>query len=257
MIRHGRNATQVGAMALLLAVPLAAGQYAFTGVTGWYQSLDVFGLAFLSPVEGLESLLLTGSIWVPLLWALLPTLLVVLLLGRVFCSWVCPVNLLQEMTDRSMCRPRARPDHVTLPRSTILWVLAAELAAALAAGVPLFCFWSPPALVGREIFMAVFFRTVAIEGALIVVILLLNLFTARFFCRHLCPLGGMLALLGRWRRLRVRHAPDRCTACGQCDPVCPMGIRPAAGESQSMWCWNCGECVDACGDSALSFTVKK
>jgi len=272
VIRRWRNLTQFGALLLLVAIPIAAASFEYTRVTGWYQSLDLFGLVFVSPLEGLESILLTGSFFVPLLVGLVPSLLIALLLGRVFCSWVCPVNFLQEMMDRLTCarparnlqpgekvgpRPRARTDRVTLPKRTIWLVLAAELAIVIVAGVPLFALWSPPGLVGREIMMAVFYRTLAVEGVILIAILLLNLLAARFFCRYFCPLGGLLAFLGGKRRLRVVFTPQRCTGCGRCDPVCPMGIRPSVGESGSIYCWNCGECVDVCADASLGFRVKR
>jgi len=255
VIRPWRNVTQLGALLLLVAIPLLTARLSYTAVTGWYQSLDLFGLVFVSPLEGLESLLLTGGLFVPLLVGLLPSVLIALLFGRVFCSWACPVNFLQEMTDRALRRPRNRRDVVTLPKRTIWIVLGAELAIVLAAGVPFFAIWSPPGLVGREIMMAVSFGTLAVEGVIVLAILLLNFFTARFFCRYLCPLGGLLALLGGRRRLRVAFDAARCPACGQCDPVCPMGIRPSVGESEAIYCWNCGECVDVCGDASLGFRI--
>jgi ferredoxin-type protein NapH len=137
-------------------------------------------------------LLLSGQLYVPLLVGLIPSVLIALVLGRVFCSWACPVNLLSEMMPASR---QGRP----LPRRTIWLALTAENGAAAAIGLPLFAIWSPPGLVGRELFMAVFAGVLAIEGLVLVAVLLMNLLAPRFFCRYLCPLGGLLALIGARR----------------------------------------------------------
>ncbi len=120
-------------------------------------------------------------------------------------------------------------------------------------GAPLFVFLSPPGLVGREMMMAVFFRTLALEGGILLLSLLLELLTRRFFCRTFCPLGGLLALLGRKRKLRVQIDHANCTNCGRCEKACPMGLLPVIGEGTSAYCWNCGECLDSCRHDALHF----
>ncbi|MDK9708867.1 MAG: 4Fe-4S binding protein [Desulforhopalus sp.] len=225
-------------------------------VQGWYQSLGVGKLWFVSPLEGLESLLITKSLYLPSLIGMAIPVTIALFLGRVFCSWLCPISFLLECVDRLRRRVSARPflKNKLLVAKKVLWFsLIAELIASLVLGAPLFVFLSPPGLVGREIMMAVFFHKLALEGVLIIVVVLLELLTRRFFCRSFCPLGGLLAFLGRKRRLRVSFQPDACVACEKCSKTCPMGLQPTAGEGMSAYCWNCGECVDSCRHDALRF----
>ena len=101
--------------------------------------------------------------------------------------------------------------------------------------------------------MAVFFHKLAAEGALLLLIVQLELLTRRFFCRSFCPLGGLLALVGSRRRLQVRLNEQHCICCGRCAAACPMGLHPELGETGSAYCWNCGECADSCQQQALSF----
>ena len=101
--------------------------------------------------------------------------------------------------------------------------------------------------------MVVFFQNLALEGVILLLILLLEMFTRRFFCRTFCPLGGFLAFLGRKRSLRVQVEKAHCTNCGMCERACPMGLLPNIGEGNSAYCWNCGECLDTCRDDALHF----
>ncbi len=247
------------AFLVILVNPFLNYYLAVNWLQGWYQSLGVGHLWFVSPLEGLESLLVTRSIYLPSLIGMSIPLLVAFLLGRVFCSWLCPVSFFAEVLDRGRRLaggPRYRADRLALPRQALWFVLVAELLLTMILGAPVFVILSPPGLIGREIMMAVFAHRLALEGLVLVVVLGLELAGRRFFCRSLCPLGGLLALVGGRRRMVVTLAPDRCRECDRCNRACPMGLRPAAGEARSIACWNCGACIDACGPGALAFTWK-
>ena len=251
-----RLGVQAGAFGLLLLIPLLNVYAGTTLLQGWYQSLGIGDLWIVSPLEGLESLLVSRQPYGPLLVGLLPPVLLALLLGRVFCGWICPIHFLSDLSDRLRAlvrRGRPARDRWLLARQTLWGALAAELALTLILGAPLFVFLSPPGLVGRELMLLVFFRTLAVEGLLILAVLALNLVTRRFYCRYLCPLGGLLALLGSRRRLQVRRNGNLCTACGRCDRSCPLGLVPSRGEGQSVYCWNCGICIDNCHHDSLNF----
>lgn len=226
-------------------------------VQGWYQSLGIGDLWFVSPLEGLESLLITRAFYLPSLVGMLIPVLLASCLGRVFCSWLCPVSFILELAEqvRKKLSPKRFLFNGLVVAKRVLWfTLIAEILASLILGAPLFVFLSPPGLVGRELMMLVFFHKLALEGVTLIVVIALELFTRRCFCRSFCPLGALLALLGTRRRLRVVRREQSCTSCRICDYSCPMGIRPSLGESAGAYCWNCGECVDSCRHGSLNFT---
>ncbi len=256
--RYGRLRlfTLTGAFLLIAVNPMANYFLQINFVQGWYQSLGIGKLWFVSPLEGLESLLISKSLYLPSLFGMFIPVLIALFLGRVFCSWICPISFLLELFDRlrRLLAKRQFLQNRLLVAKRMLWfTLIAELLVSLVLGAPLFVFLSPPGLVGREIMMAVFFGKLALEGVLIVAVILLELLTRRFFCRTFCPLGGLLAFLGRKRSLRVHLHYSVCVACGRCGKTCPMGLQPNQGEGLSAYCWNCGECVDICPNGALQF----
>lgn len=74
---------------------------------------------------------------------------------------------------------------------------------------------------------------------------------ARFWCRYLCPMGGLLSLFNRASFFGLRLHGGRCTECGLCSRSCPMGIEPHR-EINSGDCIKCGDCVASCTTSALS-----
>lgn len=121
-------------------------------------------------------------------------------------------------------------------------------------GVGPLWFVSPLGLVGRELMSAVLFGAAGTGIGVIVAILLLNLVTRRLFCRGFCPLGGLLAGLGRARVFGIRHAGGDGSGCGGCDRACPLGLEPSRGEGAAARCWNCGRCVDACASGSLQLT---
>lgn len=253
-IRRWRLLVQTGAFLLIVVTPFLNFYLHIDFVQGWFQSLGIGKMWIVSPLEGLESLLVAKIIYMPLLISMVLPLLVALFLGRVFCGWVCPIHFLSDLSDRLIrliTRKKFLKDRLLLPRQILWFVLICELIFTMVLGTPLFVFLSPPGLVGREIMRAVFFHTVALEFLVVVAVLVANLITRRMFCRYFCPLGALLAFVGGKRQLKIRYDHESCTQCGLCHRSCPLGLDPVAGEGQSLHCWNCGECVESCKVGSL------
>jgi len=244
------------AFLLILLGPLANYYFQINWIQGWYQSLGIGELWFVSPLEGLESILVARQLYLPALIAMIAPILLAALLGSVFCSWLCPISFFSEILDalrRRLSGKKWLHDRIVLPRRILWYALLGELLLTMIIGGPIFVFVSPPGLVGREIMTLVFFHTLALEGVILLLVLGMNLVTRRMYCRYLCPLGATLNLIGSRRKLAVVLNQEQCTACGLCDRQCPLGLSPAKGMADSIYCWNCGECVDACPSQALSF----
>jgi polyferredoxin len=111
--------------------------------------------------------------------------------------------------------------------------------------------WARPLVLPPE---PAFYRYTWIFAALLAVVFILNFATRRFWCRYLCPLGGMLGLISKVAFLR-RHVNRQCTRCGLCADVCPTAtIDPErAFVSDPAECTVCLECVAACTVKAIDF----
>jgi ferredoxin-type protein NapH len=224
-IRRWRLLVQSGAFLLLVVTPFLNFYFQIHFVQGWFQSLGIGKLWIVSPLEGLESLLVAKIIYLPLLIGMAIPVVIALFLGRVFCGWICPIHFLSELSDRLVrlfTHKKLSKDFFILPRSLLWFALIVELVLTMVLGAPLFVFLSPPGLVGREIMRAVFFHTLAWEGLIVVAVLGANLITRRMFCRYLCPLGALLAFLGAKRKLVVSLEHELCSECGLCGRSCPL-----------------------------------
>ena len=86
-------------------------------------------------------------------------------------------------------------------------------------------------------------------------ILALNRLAPRFWCRYLCPLGGMLGLISKVSLLRRKVSPD-CTGCKLCSAACPTGtIDPNQGyASDPSECTLCLDCLEACPRSSVEIS---
>ncbi len=247
------------AFLLIVITPCLNSKFHFSFVQGWFQSLSIGKLWLVSPLEGLESILTSRLLYGPLLVGMAIPVIIALLLGRVFCSWICPISFLSELIDRIILKATGkgfRNGKNPLPRAVIWYALVGELLLTLVIGAPIFVFLSPPGLVGREIMVATIFHTLAIEGVVVILVLLAHLFQKRFFCKYLCPLGGLLAFLGLKRRLVIQKEEELCVRCGLCKRACPFTLDPERGQAISPYCWNCGECIDCCKTGALDFKWK-
>ncbi|NOX37929.1 MAG: 4Fe-4S binding protein [Calditrichaeota bacterium] len=249
-----RRISQCLVMAAIILIPVL-NTFQVNTVIGTFYSLTIGHLTVMDPALLIQLVLLTGKLAFPWLLAAAIPFLMAAFLGKVFCSWMCPFNLLGEWAQhlrRRIGKP-APPLRFFNPPAIRYWMILAGLFLILAIlGIPLINFISMPGLISAQIADLIVNKTLGIEVALVFIILLLEMATrSRFWCKYLCPVGATLALPMHRHTLRVAYSPQKCEACTvrgphkPCGNACPFHLDPRRPDIYP-YCYNCGECVAAC-----------
>ncbi len=228
------------------------------GFKGTLWSMRVGGLDVTDPLAAIEMTAASKTIHVPLWTSVLIPVIVTVLFGRVFCSWICPAGLLFELTGklRGLLRfAELPPPEVKFSLRNKYVLLAVGVVIVALLGLPMFALVYPPAVLSRLVHAWIF--GTALTGMLMLtgLIVAFEVFVSpRWWCRTMCPGGAVYAVLGWPRLLRVKLNPGRCTACDACQPVCEPGIDPVT-QASGIECDNCGVCIRHCPEAALSYTI--
>ena len=255
-----RRVSQLGILALFLAGPWF-GVWIVKGNLA--SSLTLETLPLSDPLLLLQ-VLLSGNIPAQsaLIGAAIVLVFYLLVGGRVYCSWVCPVNLISDAA--AWLRRRLNIKGASaFPRQTRYWLLLAVLLLPLVSGVLVWELINPVTLIYRALIFGL-----GLAWVVAVAILLLDLLVSgNAWCGHLCPVGAFYGLVGRFSLLRVAaHKRESCNDCMDCFVVCPESsiIKPAlkGGDRgigpiiESGLCTNCGRCVDVCAKDVFEFSIR-
>lgn len=255
-----RRGSQFSILALFLVGPWL-GWWLVKGNLNYSLTLNTVPLT--DPLVLLQSLL-TGH--TPERNALIGVVIVLLFYllvgGRSFCSWVCPVNLVTDTSSalRQKLDIRGGGD---LPRQTRYWLLALILVLAATTGSIVWELVNPVSMLHRGLIFGM-----GAGWILIGTIFLFDLFVMkRGWCGHLCPVGAFYSLVGRFSFLRISaDKREACNNCLDCFVVCPeqQVIRlPLKGANKGISpvilspnCTNCGRCIDVCSKDVFTFVTR-
>jgi ferredoxin-type protein NapH len=248
-----RRCSQLGVLTLFLLGPLA-GIWIVKGNLNFSYTLGVLPLTDL--LAGAQTL---AAGHVPETLGLLGLAIVLLAYlvvgGRSYCAWVCPLN---PVTDAAAwLRGRlGLKSGIYLSDRTRYWVLGMTLLLAAASGRLAWELVNPISMLHRGLIFGMGWGWVMVLAVFFFDLLLVH----RGWCGHVCPTGVAYSLLGHVRLLRVKATRrDACDDCADCYLVCPEPkvIRPALkGEKPviaSAQCTHCGRCIDVCPKDVFSF----
>jgi len=265
-----------------------------TGIAGlvfilFYLSISFTGPLYKNILDTLTSLqflpsfinvAVAGGAWIGA--GFFPVLLLTLLLGRVYCSTLCPLGILQDVVlflSRRIARRTMRYRNGGWNIHVSVTLLTFSLAAA---GIPVllgllepFAFWGrtyrdvivplgrliSTGLVEAMKSFRIYLSPVPFEGEpgavfmtviLLAALVLLTVRYGRWYCNRLCPAGCVLRAVSIRPAWSIRFVPDKCTSCGSCASICRSGCIDI--EAQTVFsdrCVVCFDCLSACPFGAL------
>ena len=258
---------------------------AFAGITLLF--LDVSGilhtyLGWLAKVQFLPAVLAMN------VGVVVALLVLTLICGRIYCSVVCPLGILQDGLARLRPRKNKKVGRYTFSPE-VKWLrypVFVIFVIALLAGVgSLIALLAPYSSFGRIVtnllrplyertnnglaaiaehsgsyaFYAtdVWIRslpTFIIAAATLIVLAVLAWIGGRTYCNTICPVGTALSFFSRFSLLKVNFDEDKCRKCSKCTKACKAScIDFKTHTVDYSRCVVCGNCIDSCEFGALKY----
>lgn len=274
---------------MLRKIRLTLALLMFLAVTGLF--LDFTGtlhawLGWTAKVQFLPALLALNVGVVAVLVVL------TLLVGRVYCSVICPLGVMQDIVSWLSGRRKGKKYRFAYSPE-LRWLRYGVLAlfvVAVAAGIGLFvALLAPYSSYGRiasnllaplwqwdnnglaylaaradsyafyetEVWLRSL-PTFVLAAATFIIIGVLAWRGGRTYCNAICPVGTVLGQLSRFSLLRIRIDEDKCNGCGLCARKCKAAcIDSKAHRVDYSRCVACMDCLGTCKHGAISLSAKR
>lgn len=180
---------------------------AIAGICGLFYSIKIFDIQLL-PL--LQRVFIDFSVTALIL--ILAIIILTALFGRLYCSLLCPLGIIQEIAGNIFFRGKRKNKHIK--NYPIKYFIAAVTLGILAGGSAIAVRYIEPYTYFGSAF------TLSIVGlSAVVVILVLTFCKNRFFCTNICPAGTILGLISKFSLNKIYIEEDTCISCGTCEKI--------------------------------------
>ena len=183
--------------------------------------------------------------------------------GRTYCSWLCPYHFLAELVEklRNVFVKKFNWKEHTFNRSLRYVFWAGFIVLAFFTTNLVFEVINPVGIISR----AMIYGPGLILLWVLALVMFELLYSRRFWCRYVCPLGTTMKFIGTAAPLSIKFDHDKCGYCRECQKVCLVphalwftqrGKATKKIHYAGSDCTRCGLCVDRCPGDALSYSFK-
>lgn len=246
----------------------------------WRELSQAPDYQFIPGVLSVAATGMTGAFGIMLLLAAITAFC-----GRVYCSWCCPLGLLQEVIerlDRKIFKKKVRiykKGHNVF-RAAFLVLLLALLFGGIA--LPL-GYFEPYSLFGkissnivRQLLAWLNAETVnipqaaiestaawsialAVSGGAMLGLIALTIWKGRLFCNTVCPTGSILAAIAARSGKRLAIDKNKCVKCRKCEKACNASCINITDDQSIDFtrCFMCMECAAVCPLDAIKLVRRR
>jgi ferredoxin len=219
-------------------------------------------------------------------------LLLTLFSGRTYCSFLCPLGILQDVFSRTggRIKKRFRRFGFKKPHTVLRYgLLVITLIVTMIWGFYFLTLLDPYSIFGR--FMTYFVKPIVlvlnnflsgilgkfdiytlvntpvtrfpllvyvIPSAFLLLVGIMSLIKGRLYCNTFCPVGTFLGLISKISFLRIKFDEVKCTRCGRCSLACKSSCIDFLNHNIDISrCVDCFNCLKSCPDKALSYGLVK
>lgn len=186
-------------------------------------------------------------------------LLLGVVLGKLFCGWVCPFGFLQDLLYKIRTRKFVLP-HWTGKIKYLVLVFMVFLIPFFLGEETMYSFCRICPASALQITLPNMISSgslalplaAAVKLSILVAVLLVAVFSSRAFCKVLCPIGALLAPLNLFSFWKVKLPTENCNSCEKCDEVCPSNVSPSSRivkgvpSNRILDCMVCHDCRTVC-----------
>lgn len=188
------------------------------------------------------------------------------LFGRVYCSVICPLGVLQDLALRlrnlvGVKKKFSFKPELKVVRYGFLILTVASMIAGLQVIAALIAPYSAYGRIVRGICgignggpLAL----ILLGCGTFILIVALAVTGGRWWCGNVCPVGTFLGLISRFSIFKIRIDWSKCVGCGLCAANCKAScIDSRSGKIDASRCVGCFDCIGSCHVGALSFSARK
>lgn len=215
-------------------------------------------LGWLAKLQFLPSVLkLTAGALGLNLAVVIGLILLTLLVGRVYCSVICPLGITQDIITWIHQKTDKKFKFSYKPEKKIVrYVVWATFIICLIAGlqvvVALIAPYSAYGRIVRSIAGPYSWQPILVGAVTFIVVAVLAWTSGREWCNSICPVGTTLSFLSRFAIFRPMIDADACIGCHKCERECKaqcIDIKTKTIDASR--CVDCFNCIDTCPKGSL------
>lgn len=221
----------------------------FVGSTGiLYKHLGWMAKIQFFPAVMACSFLIVGALF-----------LVTLVFGRIYCSIICPLGVMQDLI--GWVGRRVKKNRYTYSKELVWlrWAVFAVFVVCIIWGIaaiytlldPYSSYMTMVENFSAPLALSSFITAVVIFA----VIAILSFRNGRTYCNSICPIGTILSVAARYSMFRPVIDKSKCVSCSLCSKNCKSSCIDIKGGLKIDYsrCVSCGNCISVCKKGALEY----